>query len=620
MSDDSSSGKAPVGGTGVVHLWWRVLPSAVMEAVVHRYEQSGVLPETRSGLDGEIARALGDADDRHHFPVSEADSPRWELFRSLERKFGHLLGVAHPKPVRLEATRAQLVEGGEIDLYFWVGRTGLKRGDRLELRYCPVPDYPVQLHCYARVKTLRRSPDGQRIRVDCIFETLPEPRGGGAGRGLTRLEPGKSVAPVPSRGGDLPVRGEVSGGEPLAVRVSTAERVVVAPPKAAVAPPVERIVVAPSMAAKVPTVDLPVLPPKEVPDTLKAREAKWEKILAQGKQLAEAVPKADPAKADLVRPMPMEDSGRQDYRVNDLVPMGWKVISEVEFAQVTGQFEATRVFSLRPRVAEQEEVRAALAEFEERLKRRRSRARRLVSWFSEQLMTFFFRSNSGNEEEFFHALTLLLAAVVAELAGQLGENQGEAIQFLSMLKDKLDLIRRRDVQGSRMIREELEKLQESLREVGRGLDKAYEALLQVSPTLAEKMLNFSSALDAIDLTHYDFPKDESLGLVDAMFPFPVNLSATGVAFRTRREGLKRGDPVEVRLSLSVDGKSWETFLCYGRIVFVQGPERDRRTRVACHLSHKSVRAGDVLSMHIARKQREMLAEGKDMGGKGPPDR
>nr|CAX84075.1 Type IV pilus assembly PilZ, probable fragment [uncultured bacterium] len=559
-----------------VPLWWRRLSAVEFSAVVRARRVSAVPLSMHPGLEGEVRGVL--AAEQAAFSgerlASIAGQRRLVVLEGFNAKLNRVMERVGPGDDLLQPHPLQLHESGE-GLTFWVREGDVGVGDLLELRFSLFVEQPMAMHAYCRVRRVRREWSGSGLRVDCGFESLPG------------LEASVASVSVP----------EVSAA------VSQEEQVEVSlPPEPSlwepgeadvwVSEPREPVVVASS--------PLPSLPMPGIEE----RRARLDRKLSEGMEMVATDPRVVAARL-------VEQSGfreptgpkRQDYRLNDNLPLAWKVLSRKSFDQAVVYFNSYRDFPLRERVVRQKRL---LAEADVQLKLLRQlnvKARRPVVWFREQLDYWFRQANSENEEEFCQGVMMIFFNLLKELTKR-PPGSMLAAQVVSLLKDQVELQMARDRLGpgaQKMVRG---KAEEDLATVKRQIGKLLDSLRVSSPVLGERLQGFLDVVGMMDLTRQDIPR-QLTAEGDAVFT--VNLSATGVAWRTLKDRVYKGDLVEVRLGLDPDARGvWETVWAYGRVVVVQEPDEQGKSRVACFFEHMAPLQREKLQAHIVRRQREEL--------------
>ncbi|MBF0180047.1 MAG: hypothetical protein HQM03_08490 [Magnetococcales bacterium] len=547
-----------------VSFWHRKIGPGELAAVIRARESRLPSPTTRPGLEEEMRAALqADATARStRLPVrSEVGRVRAEVMGAIDAKLGHILEHVHAEMAPASATPVRLLASGE-GLTFWPDRTDLAVGDLLEVRLPLFPGSPIPMHGYCRVRRLRREWSWNGVRVDCAFETM---------EALEHAATPPAVA------------------EPVEVPVpaSPSEALEIFPPE-------------PSIWDE-PEVILSEEPVKNEPvfiDTSPSPSGNADQTLENARRILEApVHEMVGALASHVRPDRRSPGPRrQDYRVNDEFPIAWIVIGEPVFERAAQYFQQHREFPARERIARQRKLQAEVDGLVAFLRKMYAASRRTADWLRDHLDQLFRQANSENEEEFLQHLTLLYSAILREFI-QRSPGGPAAAQLLAHMRAYLEL---KETRG-RQVTEE--KADADMAEISRQATKMLGELRGVNRAMADKLAAMHEALMALDLSTHDVPRRWTAA-GDAVHA--GNLSATGLAWRTSKTWVAKGDAVEVRMVLSRDGKLFEPVISYARVVVVQEPDEQNKRRIACFFEHMSPHHREMVLGHIARKQREEL--------------
>ncbi|MBF0271429.1 MAG: hypothetical protein HQL98_05030 [Magnetococcales bacterium] len=581
------TGNATAMGSSVIEvpLWWRKLNAVEIEAVVRARRGKHLSPVLQPGLGHEV-RTLLDAeqarDSDEGFFASIARKWRLVALETFNAKLNRLVERAHPGQDTFQPHPLQWHESGE-GLTFWVSEGDVGVGDFIEMRFSLFPEQPVPVHAYCRVRRVRREWSGTGLRVECSFANLESPA---------------SAPPPPS-----PVDEEVPG---------------------LIMPSPIRKTPEPDLSERMPSPRSAVSLSQPVGSSGPAtdRKSRLEQTLAAGKAMVDAdpravaahvtphahpvlhttLPRATPAPPAVVQPVPAGGSKRQDFRINDNLPLTWKVISQKTFDQAVAHFEMHREFPMRERVARQKRI---LAEVDVQLKLLRQlnvKARRPVVWFREFLDRRFRQANAENEEEYFQSVLIFFFSLTKDLTKRPSGSM-IAAQVVSLIKDQVDLQIARDHGEPGVPQLPKSKVEEDLAEINRQITKLMGELRGLSPELAEKIVGFREVLSLMDLSSQDLPKHLT---PEGDAVFAVNLSATGVAWKTSKDRVYRGDLVEVRLGVDPQGDGLEPIWAYGRVVVVQEPDDQGKRRVASYFEHMSPLHREKLQSHMVRRQRSEL--------------
>ncbi|MBF0163675.1 MAG: hypothetical protein HQM01_04050 [Magnetococcales bacterium] len=588
-------GKPPGVGSNVIEvpLWWRKLQPVELDAVARARRSRTVPVAMHPGLGDETLALLErerEIIDSGGLKAAER-MPRLLALEFLNAKLNRVVEQALPGDDRYVPHPIQWHDSGD-GLTFWTQEADLAIGDRVELRFSLFAEQPMPMHAYCRVHRLRRDWNGSAIRVECRFETMDSAKQSPLSR--PKVTP-SSVEPTPS----------ASPREPVMER---SEFVMPARPETSayyITPQVQgalpREIIPPA-----PDLTKPALPPAQPAEE---RHARMARKLAEGKEIVEAEPHHASA---YLSDHPANRAGlmpkRQDYRLNDQLPLAWKIMSLKSFDQAVACFAERQHFLLREAVVAQKRMLFEADTLLKAMRQQNARARRPALWVREYL-DHRFRQATGEEEEnrFQACLGLFLTLLKALIKRPPGA--ADAAQLMAFFKDELDL---------RILKIQLDPVaqklallntERDLSEVARQIDKRVEGLRTTDPELVDPLVGIRATLAGIDLSTLDIPKqltpegDAILG---------VNLSATGVGWRTLRQRIYKGDLVEIRLAVDPEGQGFETLWAYGRIVVVQDPDEFGRRRVACSFEHMSPLHRERLQIHITRRQREEL--GRRSGG------
>ncbi|MBF0339692.1 MAG: PilZ domain-containing protein [Magnetococcales bacterium] len=589
--------KPTTSGKDVVEvpLWWRKINAVELEAVSSARRAQRLPLAVQPGM-GDATRQLL-ADERLLLTAGNlaisARQHRLVALESFNAKLNRVVERAMPGEDDFKPHALQLHESGE-GLTFWVWEGEFLAGELLELRFSLFAEQPMPVHAYCRIQRVRREWSGAGIRIECGFENL-SPVGSSP---RPTAPPAQPVVPVPVPVlDDLPPEPSLwEPGLPEPVLPDRKEPSIWETP-----PPAP----APALAARPPEPQpvrpaKPPQPPLPLPmPGIEERRAKVDQKLAEGKAMVNADPRVVTAR--LVE-IPSAGPKRQDFRLNDNLPLAWKVVTREHFDQAVAYFNDHRSFPPREAVARQKRLLAECDVLLKMLRQLNVKARRPVVWFREQLDRWFRQANSENEEEFFTSVLMVFLVLIREL-NKRPPGAMIAAQVVSLLKDQVELQIARDrldPEGRKLAKSSPE---EDLVEVKRQIAKLHGELRTASSGLYDKLKTFQEVLGMMDLSTQDVPKHFT---PEGDAVFTVNLSATGVAWRTSRTHVVKGDLLEVRLGLDPDGVGLETVWAYGRVVVVQAPDEHGKSRVACFFEHMTPVQREKLQIHIARRQREEL--------------
>ncbi|MBF0415416.1 MAG: PilZ domain-containing protein [Magnetococcales bacterium] len=572
-------------------LFWYRRVSPAQLAVIRECRTKGVqMPEARPGMGEAVASLLAKEAGivPSTAPRGQQGLARASVLEAMNRKFNLLLGLVYPPESVVQSAPVMLDPEG-AGVVAWLKDPSFAENDCVELRFLASAKLPWPFHSYCRVARMVQENSRPGVRVEFRFETVhPNVPG-------TESPPARKLPP-PKRD-SVPAKPVVAPPKP-----------VVAPPKP-VAPP--RVVSAPPIAKPVNPVTSVRTPKPDLPEPVKVvaekDEDKYERMLQEGMKLSqakigEAVAKkgGDPFLAS----QPQVDK-RRDFRINDRIPFIWSHVSEESFKEAMATFHKDKAFTLRSIIRNQQKILTDLANVQEVLKRKRSKARKHVDWHRDRLSWLFLRAASENEETYYQHMTELFMVIASDMAKQGGGAISQwSMQALSLLRNMMELKQTRDQSNPITEANAVKKAESGLADVERQLPKVLAKVEEGDPALAAKMTMYKEAIGAIDLTLHDRPVGKT---ADGKDLYTVNISATGLAFRTRRLWVKKGDLLEMRVFLSSDGKKFEPVNTYGRVVFVHGPV-DNKLKVATFIDPKPALYEQKIYLHIARRQREMLSE------------
>lgn len=332
-----------------------------------------------------------------------------------------------------------------------------------------------------------------------------------------------------------------------------------------------------------------------------------DKLVDAGRDIAAVRLEDLPKKPDMVAAAAKSaSSNRMDFRINDQIPLIWSIVTQESFDVALDHFKKKRAFGLRPKIAMFQGLLRELEEGIELLQRKNSKARRNVVWFRDHLSWLFLRATSEPEEDFFVDVTRLFLGVV----GLLVKNPvppGQTIQLLTYLKNRLEIQQIHDQSNPVTEERKLAKARRDLDELDRQLPRILVELHGKDAEMSAQLGLLKEALETVRFTQLDMPFGKT---PDGKDTYPANISATGLAFRTRKTGVNKGDMLEMRIFLSADGNKFVPVNCYGRVVFVQ-TVREGVIKVATHIDPQPPELTQLLFAHIARKQREELIQRRE---------
>lgn len=296
---------------------------------------------------------------------------------------------------------------------------------------------------------------------------------------------------------------------------------------------------------------------------------------------------------------------RKDFRLNDQIPFIWTVVSKETFQnECLPYFALHREFGSRRRIQEQQQILGKLETALKTLLRGRSKSAKNMEDIRDHLSWLFLRAPSELDEEYFEGMTALLLRIAQLLAVPLGRTELSVTQMISHLKSQLDYQRVRDQSDPVTEAKRIALAEENLVNLHRKSEKITAKVEPNFPELAEKCKLFQELATAINLTQMDQPVGRT---PDGKDLFPVNMSATGIAFRTRRLNIQKGDFLEMRLFLDTGSEQLDPVDCFGKVVSVQGPV-EQRLKIAVHIEPMPQSFQEKIASHLTIRQRKQLAE------------
>ena len=564
-----------------VPLWWRKITPRNLAALQKARQEGTPSPSFQPGQENAYNQLVAPPAK----PDPTAAAGRVGVLQRLDRKLTAILRLASPQPPRFMKTPVRVSFDGK-GVVFWVRNPVLQRSDILEMRFSLSPDLPLPLHCCCRVARVDEDPHTGLMRVDCLFETvfIPSPKKNPPKQPVKPVQkPAVKPAPVASP--------PASPAQPIPSKPTPPPPLVEKKPP----PPPE-----PSPAASL----RPPLP--ELPTLGKSEPDRFDKMLEEGIGIFTAKLEELPKRVDKLAPDSRgAGASRKDFRINDRIPFLWSVVSQDSYEkEVLPVFSQNHFFGMRNKIKRQQRLLILFDDEVEKLKRRRSRARRQVVWFRERCSWLFLRATSENEEDYYQGLTALFLSIAQDLAARRGGADKEAIQILAHLKEQSEIQQIRDLANPIVGAEVLARAQINLADLDRQTSSMLEKMAEQDPALAGKLTLFKEGLGAVDLSLLDEPVGTS---PDGKDLYTVNLSATGIAFRTRKLWVKKGDLLEMRIFLSTGGVRFDPVNCYGKVVFTQGP-LDKKLKVATYIDPQPKAFKQKVFAHVARRQREQLAD------------
>jgi hypothetical protein len=554
-----------------VTLWWRHLSPAQASRLVRSQKVSANLPSMDPGMQKELLDFLEHSSRRGKsgLAIDRRSKSRMDVFDSFNRKLSTILETLVPSQVADIALRFNPDGDG---ITFWLEQHDINMSDYLEVQFYPSPTAPWPIHCCVKVSVVTTDKVTDLTRIACKFITVQGP--------ITapekREKPRKAVKAATSSEAPKITRHKVTKIEKPKVELAALK--------------VEKA----SSGEKI------ELPAKEA---AKSVDGKYDAMLEKAKNVVERAKKVEVRAPEEKK----SDStaNRQDFRINDRIPYVWSVVSEETFQKESmPHFNSHQEFGLRTRIKQQQTLLKEFDYFLKKLREQRSKSRKYVVWVHEYLSWLFLRAGSENEEEYYQGITALFLEITKELTKPLGKSAKNVLQILSQFKAQFENQKIRDQADPIMEGDKLAAANETLLTLHTANNKVIAGLETENPDLSGKFKLFKSLIDTIDLTGLDIPVGAS---EDGKDLYTVNLSHTGLAFRTRRKDLKKGDLLEMRIFLSTGGERFDPVNCFGKVVFVQGP-KDDKFKIATHIEPMPRTFKEKINIHVARRQQAILSE------------
>lgn len=595
-----------------VPLWWRKISEQEYAVVVQARRMGSMHAVVRPGMASEI-RTFLEAERRlasDGMTRSMSDQKGQKVLDGFNAKLDRILMKVDPGQDFFVPTPMRLHDTG-AGLTFWVEGGGLAVGDLLELRFSLFADLPMPVHGYCRVQRLRREWSGWGVRVECLLATLDDskPTESTVGAVDSRepvLELASKPAPIPKLA-PIPTPELAPIHKPALKPAPTTKPV---PPAPDIPSIEETFPSEPSLwesdAQETSAEEFdpePSIWESESVETASVNN-KAELTLVLGNKILKRDLKQTAVSLEDRVPHDLRDHNlqRKDYRLNDYVQFQWKIISNQTFDHAVQVFKTKWVFPTRKSLLRQNGLMADIDQHIKTLRMMTIKARRPVVLLRDRLDFWFRQATSENEEEYFQQIAILFLTVLQDMTLR---PRGVALagQMLAHLKFQVDIQEARD--RMHPVTQEMgrSKASEDLANLTRQFNAMVVKLQGTDPGLANKLKGFHEGLAMMDLTMQDIPKQVTQ---DGDAVFAVNLSATGVAWRTLKTRVSKGDLLEVRMGVSRDGKVIEKLVSYGNVVVAQPPDEQNKCRIACYFEHMSPQHREALQGHIVRKQREAL--------------
>ncbi|MBF0195838.1 MAG: PilZ domain-containing protein, partial [Magnetococcales bacterium] len=561
-----------------VSLWWRCITAPQMTRAAKCQKKGAMLPAMHPGMLQDhisfLNKEVRSAKTGLVLDGAKAQN-RMDVLDSFDKKFSAMLTALIP--TESEDTALRFNPDGQ-GLTFWLDNPDIQKSDFLEVQFYPSKSAPWPVHSYVRVVGLKVDKSTGLTRVSCHFEKHKGPL----------LLPKQNKASK-----------EVKVDELVKQKLTKATPELKAPKKI-------KKVKSKLENAEVSTIKHQTV--ENVTTKHDVQRAKVEnKIDATPKKdlnLASSAKKAVAKPKEIIKPKEGTNSARKDFRINDRIPFVWSVVSEETFKkECMAHFESNHEFDLRTRIKQQQILLKEFPHYFKEMQKTRSKARKYLVWIHDKLSWMFLRAGNENEEEYYQGITALFLDITKLISKPLAQDVRQIVQICSQFKAQIENQILRDQADPVIDKAKLETAKEDLVTINKANNKIIAELEKTSPKLSAKLNQFKELVDDIDLTMMDKPAGVS---DDGKDLYTVNLSLTGLAFRTYRKNIKKGDLLEMRIFLSTGGERFEPVNCFGRVIFVQGP-KDNKLKIATHIDPMPQSFKQKINIHITRRQREKLS-------------
>ncbi|MBF0424845.1 MAG: PilZ domain-containing protein [Magnetococcales bacterium] len=297
---------------------------------------------------------------------------------------------------------------------------------------------------------------------------------------------------------------------------------------------------------------------------------------------------------------------RQAYRINDDVAFSWKIVHHDDIVEAQGYLKQNDRLPTRARESRLRNLLDHCKESLRRLDKRFTRTEMLLSGFADELLLSFQRVSRLQEEDAVLQCVLHLQDISEEIASKPEGITGQFGQILTLMRKRLEQ-RQKDAGLDPLFAvNRLAQSAEIVGKINQDIEKLTQELTTLAPTLTQHLTAFDSSLSALPVSKVDTKKGLAPGKSGHMVKSQVNLSATGVAFRTMQDIFEKGDYVQLNLELSANGLSYDTYTAYGQVVLVKQLAVGKPYRIATQFILIPRKMEEDLGAHIARRQRELL--------------
>ncbi|MBF0136057.1 MAG: PilZ domain-containing protein [Magnetococcales bacterium] len=546
-----------------VPFWWRKITRHLMTARTQQLRVDGKLPFSRINLEQFFTDHLPKLRKRS---ANEQSAPaltkRVDILTSLEDKLDAFVAMLQPKngQGRIHQTPIPIQFGGQR-FAFWEKDPDLQTGDQIEIHLGLFPDDYILLHGYAQVIQTATDPQSGLTRVFCEMVIMGH-------------DPVRSAHIMPRlhKQPDVP-KADVSHARPLpTTSVSTTTETPAQPAR-----------------------DLTRVEPAPPAAPLSAREIQTNTPL-----VSEPLFQVDAG--------PTDDNAanrRQAYRVNDDIAFSWKVVSHEDIAEAQNYFRQHDRLPIRNKESRIRDLLDQYVANLQRLDKRFSRTEVLLSWFRFELLALFQRAMRSSDEETVLMCAVQLHEISNEIVSRPESITPQFAQVMTLIRKRLEQQQKNSVLDPLLAANRINEGKDLILKTNREIDKIIQEVATLTPALTQKVELFHNSMGAIQLPQTAGKIKRSSG-TEHMTKSQVNLSATGVAFRTSETFLEKGDYVQLNLELSPNGTDFITYTAYGQIVMIKQLSVGKPLRIATQFILIPRKMEEHLGAHIARRQRELL--------------
>ncbi|MBF0177107.1 MAG: hypothetical protein HQL63_09710 [Magnetococcales bacterium] len=535
-----------------VPFWWRKVTRRMVTMRVQQFRTDGKLPFTRTDLESFFAKNLPTFPPGTPFKQS-SQGKRIHSFTSLEDKLDVLLSLVRPESNQGRTRQSPLpVQFGGRRFAFWEKDPPLRHGDHIEIHLGLFPDDYVLVHGYAQV--IQTTRDGQS--------------------GLTRVFCQMVDA---SHGAALPAQNQPHGNP--------------GKPQQSVSQP---------LPAKVEPVRAPAAAGNNGPSPS-----------PQGEPSGTPPPLEPTFRVDGGADEDNDANRRQAFRVNDDVAFSWKIVGQDDVMEAQGYFKQHDRLPVR---SVETRLRNLLDQYADNLKRldkRFARTETQLSWFRTELLVLFQRALRKLDEDAITGSVVQLHEISVELSSDPAAITPQLGQVLTLIRQRVEQQQKNSIMDPVLAINRINEGNEIIKKIDNEIANLIQETATLTPSLTQKLRLFHEEMSKVQISQIN-AKKKWLASSDHMIKSQVNLSATGVAFRTSQDIIKKGDYIQLNMELSANGTDFRAHSAYGQVVLVKQLSAGKPYRIATQFILIPRKMEDDLGAHIARKQREVVRTG--MGG------